>query len=560
MKIQLNSINFYDDISPQEEIIDSMDNSARLIPIGRTGIHIKKENRGKFTSYCGGKVTDACIQKGKNSSDPAVRKRATFADNARKWKHQQGGILMPGIDQDISQLFVDVPDPTPYQKKQEENNLFIKDEIVQPTSQTQQSIDTESIVDPDDDLGGGEFVNDTPITTTPQPTITQSNKFSVRRLDFNAAQMNDNLRSLLQPYIGIQSSGWGHFDCSDFVRHVYKNLTGNSRSIYKQVTPINNRADLKPGDLVFLKGTNSHVPSNLVSHVAIVTNTDRLGEGIIQIAQGSPNKVTGIREWNLNDKYFDTHWFGGGRLKTPSAKLGMKFQNGGYFIGSVPNFIKPNKQNFQIPYIVDQIPPVSSTSQQTTQTSQKILPDWFTTPYNPPKKQEQKQEVNYSTAPGYRQFKQCWDEYVKIDPDAKRFEKVLTDIAQHESNFNPQTQNRAGAPAFGYFQFWQDGKINNITHYSGLNISEFLNNPQVQIAAAVKMARNIVNSFNSQDLKMAQSLGYSMESLIRGAWLGGVSGVRKVLRGIGNPSDNKWYGGKGGRTVKQAMDEQNNLI
>lgn len=56
-------------------------------------IHIKKENKGKFTSYCGGKVTSACIAKGKNSSDPAIRKRATFAANARTWKHQQGGVF-----------------------------------------------------------------------------------------------------------------------------------------------------------------------------------------------------------------------------------------------------------------------------------------------------------------------------------------------------------------------------------------------------------------------------------------------------------------------------------
>jgi hypothetical protein len=47
-------------------------------------IHIKKKNRGKFTEYCGGKVTEECIRKGKNSSDPTTRKRATFADNARK--------------------------------------------------------------------------------------------------------------------------------------------------------------------------------------------------------------------------------------------------------------------------------------------------------------------------------------------------------------------------------------------------------------------------------------------------------------------------------------------
>lgn len=56
-------------------------------------IHIKKKNRGKFTDYCGGKVTSACISKGKNSPNPTIRKRATFAANSRKWKHQEGGIL-----------------------------------------------------------------------------------------------------------------------------------------------------------------------------------------------------------------------------------------------------------------------------------------------------------------------------------------------------------------------------------------------------------------------------------------------------------------------------------
>lgn len=54
------------------------------------GIHIKKENRGKFTDYCGGKVTDECIQRGKNSKDPKIRKRATFAQNSRRWKHEEG--------------------------------------------------------------------------------------------------------------------------------------------------------------------------------------------------------------------------------------------------------------------------------------------------------------------------------------------------------------------------------------------------------------------------------------------------------------------------------------
>ena len=55
-------------------------------------IKIKKKNRGKFTDYCGGKVTEECIRKGQNSSNPTTRKRANFAWVARhKFKHQDGG-------------------------------------------------------------------------------------------------------------------------------------------------------------------------------------------------------------------------------------------------------------------------------------------------------------------------------------------------------------------------------------------------------------------------------------------------------------------------------------
>ena len=58
-----------------------------------SGIHIKKSQRGSFTKYCNGKVTNECIQRGKNSSNPKIRKKAVFADNSRKWRHQQGGVL-----------------------------------------------------------------------------------------------------------------------------------------------------------------------------------------------------------------------------------------------------------------------------------------------------------------------------------------------------------------------------------------------------------------------------------------------------------------------------------
>ena len=49
------------------------------------GIHIKKKNRGLFTEYCGGEVTNECIQRAKKSNNPILRKRAIFAQNSRSW-------------------------------------------------------------------------------------------------------------------------------------------------------------------------------------------------------------------------------------------------------------------------------------------------------------------------------------------------------------------------------------------------------------------------------------------------------------------------------------------
>ena len=77
--------------------ISSMPNSfetPELAVFAKGGkIHVKKANRGKFTDYCGGKVTSECIARGKRSKSAAVRKRATFAANARKWHHALGGYL-----------------------------------------------------------------------------------------------------------------------------------------------------------------------------------------------------------------------------------------------------------------------------------------------------------------------------------------------------------------------------------------------------------------------------------------------------------------------------------
>ena len=48
-------------------------------------IETKQKNKLLFTEYCCGKVTNECITQGKKSKDPAIRKRAVFAENSRKW-------------------------------------------------------------------------------------------------------------------------------------------------------------------------------------------------------------------------------------------------------------------------------------------------------------------------------------------------------------------------------------------------------------------------------------------------------------------------------------------
>ena len=57
----------------------------------KSGINIKPSHEGSFTAWCKrqgfGGVTSECISRGKASKDPAIRKKATFADNARHWSH-----------------------------------------------------------------------------------------------------------------------------------------------------------------------------------------------------------------------------------------------------------------------------------------------------------------------------------------------------------------------------------------------------------------------------------------------------------------------------------------
>lgn len=164
----------------------------------------------------------------------------------------------------------------------------------------------------------------------------------------------------------------------------------------------------------------------------------------------------------------------------------------------------------------------------------------------------------YNKYVGYSEFDKAYNEVEEEMPEAKQYRPLLTAIAEHESGFKMGAKNPK-APAYGYFQFMQDGsKWNNIKQYSGLSIEQFTKDPKAQIKAAVKLAQSFYKSFKKEDLEKAQKMGISMTGLIGGAWLGGPGGVRKVLNGTGNPSDRHWNNGQGD-DVASCMQKYNNL-
>ena len=68
---------------------------SALITYKKGGIHIKPENKGKFTQTK--KATGKSTEELTHSKNPVTKKRAIFAQNAKKWKHQKGGNI---IDKD----------------------------------------------------------------------------------------------------------------------------------------------------------------------------------------------------------------------------------------------------------------------------------------------------------------------------------------------------------------------------------------------------------------------------------------------------------------------------
>ena len=141
---------------------------------------------------------------------------------------------------------------------------------------------------------------------------------------------------------------------------------------------------------------------------------------------------------------------------------------------------------------------------------------------------------------GTEEFNRIYDEVEKEYPEAAKYRAFLTTVAKYESGFNSKAKNK-NAPAWGYFQFMQDdNKYNNIKTYAGVDTQTFLDNPKLQIIAAINLAKSMEKGFSKEDINAAKSKGITRWGMLGGAWLGGNGGLRRYLLNNENISDKHW--------------------
>ena len=104
--------------------------------------------------------------------------------------------------------------------------------------------------------------------------------------------------------------------------------------------------------------------------------------------------------------------------------------------------------------------------------------------------------TSHTPAKGSKSFNLAMASYLAKHPEDAKYRQTLTEIAAKESNFNPTVKN-AKSSASGYFQFINSTRKQYAPH---LTKEQFLNNPEEQISAAVKLLkanRNISSKFSN---------------------------------------------------------------
>lgn len=110
---------------------------------------------------------------------------------------------------------------------------------------------------------------------------------------------------------------------------------------------------------------------------------------------------------------------------------------------------------------------------------------------------------------GNTSFEKAMDEYMAAHPQDQQYRSTLTTIAKKESNFKQHATNSASS-AVGWFQFIDStrrGVMPNLTK------QEFVNNPQAQISAAVKLLkinRAISNQYKNRRGLSQLQIDYGM--------------------------------------------------
>lgn len=173
------------------------------------------------------------------------------------------------------------------------------------------------------------------------------------------------------------------------------------------------------------------------------------------------------------------------------------------------------------------------------------IPEETTDVSTPTQEATKKISTNRKKVKGYSEFQKYYDKVEKYNPYAAKYRNLLTEIAYLESTYRPWITNNIGAA--GYFQFITSTRKSLMRSIHGpLDLKSFLNNPELQINAAVYLAKSFEDSFTAEDRRIATQKGHTIEGLISGAWLGGVGGVRRYLHRGRNSTD-------GGTTVGERI-------
>ena len=163
------------------------------------------------------------------------------------------------------------------------------------------------------------------------------------------------------------------------------------------------------------------------------------------------------------------------------------------------------------------------------------------------KEVKEKEVKNVNIPTGTKTFNDAFDIVQRKHPEIKKYRSFLTKLAQRESSFNPKASanNKVGT-ALGYFQLIPSNR-------QGISYEKFVSDPVLQIETAWKLLNSHVNNLNADDIDKAQQKGYTQSSMLAGAWLGGLQGMRNTLHLNKNISDNL------GTSVKWYMTEFNNI-